>query len=265
MAAEWIPRQKGLNRKQEVLDIARATGKDRRWVADVLMEFWEWCDAELIEGHADNRKVSDLVELIQGTDEGFWIAVISAGWLRVTRKGLAIPNFERWLGRSAKRRLQDAERKRQSRGACPHPKRTSSGQTVLFCPVSSGGQETISDPGGGAGGGRTLSADFDAFWGAYPRKTAKEKAIAAWHKLAPPQELVERILKAVRIQASWEQWTKDNGEYIPHAATWLNGRRWEDEAPHAVRPAPKTTDEISDEARRQAEANRQATARRSTA
>jgi len=26
-----------------------------------------------------------------------------------------------------------------------------------------------------------------------------------------------------------EQWTKDNGQYIPHAATWLNGRRWEDE------------------------------------
>jgi hypothetical protein len=26
-----------------------------------------------------------------------------------------------------------------------------------------------------------------------------------------------------------QQWQKDNGEYIPHASTWLNGRRWEDE------------------------------------
>jgi DNA replication protein DnaC len=25
------------------------------------------------------------------------------------------------------------------------------------------------------------------------------------------------------------QWTKDGGQFIPHAATWLNQERWNDE------------------------------------
>jgi hypothetical protein len=40
MAGDWIPRCKGLNRKPEVLMIARLTGRDRRIVTDILMEFW---------------------------------------------------------------------------------------------------------------------------------------------------------------------------------------------------------------------------------
>ena len=26
-----------------------------------------------------------------------------------------------------------------------------------------------------------------------------------------------------------DQWTRDDGRFIPHPATWLNGRQWEDE------------------------------------
>ena len=25
------------------------------------------------------------------------------------------------------------------------------------------------------------------------------------------------------------QWSKDNGQFIPHPTTWLNGKRWEDQ------------------------------------
>ena len=34
-----------------------------------------------------------------------------------------------------------------------------------------------------------------------------------------------------------EQWTKDGGSFIPHPATWLNQRRWEDEEPEIPDPA----------------------------
>jgi len=30
-----------------------------------------------------------------------------------------------------------------------------------------------------------------------------------------------------------EQWQRDGGQFIPHPATWLNGRRWEDQPPEA--------------------------------
>lgn len=37
------------------------------------------------------------------------------------------------------------------------------------------------------------------------------------------------MLQALEIQKRSEQWQKAKGQYIPHASTWLNGRRWEDE------------------------------------
>ena len=72
---------------------------------------------------------------------------------------------------------------------------------------------------------------FDAFWSAYPRHTARATAEKAFEKLAPSADLLDEIVAAVRAQACWPAWQRDGGAYIPHAATWLNGRRWEDEKP----------------------------------
>ena len=74
-------------------------------------------------------------------------------------------------------------------------------------------------------------AHFDLFWSAYPRHVDKQRARKAWAKLKPDEALVETILRAVKAQAACEQWTRDGGAYIPYPATWLNGRRWEDELP----------------------------------
>ena len=74
---------------------------------------------------------------------------------------------------------------------------------------------------------------FDVFWKVYPRHTAKETAVKAWKKLNPPKELQEKIVTAVKDYAASPQWKKDNGQYIPHPATFLNQRRWEDEVPCA--------------------------------
>lgn len=70
---------------------------------------------------------------------------------------------------------------------------------------------------------------FDLFWSAYPRRDAKKDAQRAWIKLAPGHELRMTIAQAIHRQQSSEAWTKDGGRFIPLPATWLNGRRWEDE------------------------------------
>lgn len=70
---------------------------------------------------------------------------------------------------------------------------------------------------------------FELFWQRYPRKTAKQNALKAWEKIRPDQPLFEVITAAVKIQSQSEAWVKDGGSFIPHAATWLNGKRWEDE------------------------------------
>lgn len=84
-----------------------------------------------------------------------------------------------------------------------------------------------------AGNGDRLEG-FAQFWLIYPRKTAKQNAEKAWAKLRPDRSLQARVLVALAKQAKSPDWTKDGGSFIPHAATWLNGKRWEDELPAAV-------------------------------
>lgn len=75
----------------------------------------------------------------------------------------------------------------------------------------------------------TRESAFEAFWTAYPRKTAKVKAREAWKKLDPVNGLLEVIMAAVEAQKNSRQWLDKGGQFIPHPATWLNQARWEDE------------------------------------
>ena len=78
--------------------------------------------------------------------------------------------------------------------------------------------------------GDDLAAEgFASFWQAYPRKVAKAAALKAWAKLRPDAALQASILAGLWAAVRSEQWQRDGGAYIPHPATWLNGRRWEDD------------------------------------
>lgn len=72
---------------------------------------------------------------------------------------------------------------------------------------------------------------FDQFWDAYPRKVAKEAARKAFAKHKPDEALLNTMLSALETQKASDQWTRDNGQFIPHASTWLNQKRWEDDLP----------------------------------
>ncbi len=75
------------------------------------------------------------------------------------------------------------------------------------------------------------SAAFEEFWKAYPRKESKGDAWKAFLKLkAHPEVTLEVLLAAVQRQKASDGWRKDAGRFIPHPATWLNSRRWEDES-----------------------------------
>lgn len=73
------------------------------------------------------------------------------------------------------------------------------------------------------------SSEFESFWKAYPRKVGKGNAWRAWQKLKPNKSLHEKILDSVIAHSSDAQWEKDDGQYIPHPATFLNQRRFDDE------------------------------------
>lgn len=77
---------------------------------------------------------------------------------------------------------------------------------------------------------------FAQFWKLYPRKVDKAKAEKAWNKLDLTPGLFTEICTAVAKQATSLDWLKSGGQYIPHPTTWLNGRRWEDEAVNSSNP-----------------------------
>jgi len=71
--------------------------------------------------------------------------------------------------------------------------------------------------------------DFDVFWARYPKKVGKGGAQSAWNKIKKPSETLDAIIASLEWQKQSDQWTKENGQYIPNPSTYLNQKRWEDE------------------------------------
>lgn len=86
---------------------------------------------------------------------------------------------------------------------------------------------------------------FEEFWKAYPkcqRKVAKANCRKIWAR-KHLDAFTDAILAALAIDAKSDDWTKENGKYIPMPSTWLNRNRHEDvqEAQEAAsNPKPDT-------------------------
>ena len=86
---------------------------------------------------------------------------------------------------------------------------------------------------------KEVDDSFHTFWDAYPKKVDKRRAYEAFKRLKVTPELLAVILKALSAQKQSEQWQEAGGRFIPHATTWLNGRRWEDIPTAPPRKEPK--------------------------
>jgi hypothetical protein len=76
-----------------------------------------------------------------------------------------------------------------------------------------------------------IQTAFTTFWTCYPRKVGKPNALKSWmrvFKSGPDEALFRSIMQALTQHKRLPQWTKDDGQFIPHPATWLNQQRWED-------------------------------------
>jgi hypothetical protein len=71
---------------------------------------------------------------------------------------------------------------------------------------------------------QTTDSEFETFYSLYPRKVSKTNAEKAWKK---QKCVLSEIMPA--LQKQMKLWT--DPQFIPHPASWLNGRRWEDELP----------------------------------
>lgn len=76
---------------------------------------------------------------------------------------------------------------------------------------------------------KEYTPDFLQFYNEYPKHIGKEPAWKAWQKLNGSRPDLSTMLLKINEMKKSEDWTKDNGKFIPHPATWLNQKRWEDE------------------------------------
>ena len=80
----------------------------------------------------------------------------------------------------------------------------------------------------------TLPERFEKFWGFYRTHIPqgcnagnRQKALRAWDKLAPSDELATTMAVALARQVKTLAWASGVG--VPHASTWLNSHGWEDD------------------------------------
>ena len=82
-----------------------------------------------------------------------------------------------------------------------------------------------------ANGPVAYSSEFELFWDCYPpvANQSKAKASEAFHRLDKPDKAT--ATDGAMALAAWLETEKqrkpDADKFIPHASTWLNGRRWE--------------------------------------
>ena len=85
-----------------------------------------------------------------------------------------------------------------------------------------------------------VDAEFETWWKAYPRKTAKGNAKTPY-RTARKKVSAEILIDAVGAYA--RAVAGKDPKFIAHASTWLNGERWLDEAPvSTTAPSPADDD-----------------------
>lgn len=80
--------------------------------------------------------------------------------------------------------------------------------------------------------GEFYSPSFEEFWAAYPQegRKGKGKAYEYWQRIGKRKiATVGKIMAAIHAQVQADHFRRDNGVFVPNAATWLNQKRWDDE------------------------------------
>jgi hypothetical protein len=114
MAGEWIKMRADLLTSPKVVRISSALKTDRLRVIGGLMAVWCLFDIHSEDGVLNGYNLDALDGLVGWP--GFGRAMERVEWLVVSGDSLSVPRFDEHNGQSAKRRAQEAQRKRTLRG-----------------------------------------------------------------------------------------------------------------------------------------------------
>ncbi len=108
MAGEWIPLDRNLGTKPEVLELVDDTGLPVEAVCWRLIQLWSW--AALNSSDGTIRATPRRVAAVAGGDEAFWLAVERVGWVTFLNGTIVIEGWEKRFSQAAKARAMHARR-----------------------------------------------------------------------------------------------------------------------------------------------------------
>jgi len=120
IVGQWIAMRLDLSVDPAVLSIGYTLARTNNEVIGALYKVWVWANSQSTDGTfpcVPTRHVDKIAEI-----EGFAQAMIDVGWLADCRegKGTQVPNFKRFNGQSAKRRMLNSRRQKMSRDCHPN-------------------------------------------------------------------------------------------------------------------------------------------------
>jgi len=245
MAGDWIKMRNDLSTDPAVIALAAKLDIEEDTIVGKLHRLWAWADQHTEDGNAHGVTETWIDRYLGVT--GFAEGMHEVGWLNCTEEGVEFPNFEVHNGKSAGRRALTARRVAKSKAKSNAASVTAPLLTAL--PKEEKRREEKSN-------NNTYTAQFLRFWDLWPRnsrRTEKGRCFKYWKrdKLEAKAEHVIAVLEALKVS---DQWTKENGQFIPMPATWLNKQRWDcDVNDIATTVAAQPQETAVDRARRRGE------------
>ena len=223
--------------------------------------FWLWCLDNVPDGNLQGISARMIARAAQWDNDPdkFVDALMEAGFL-VQAETLTIHDWHDYAGKLVERRASEKERSKQRRAALKESEdnsqtnqRATGGRPADDQQTTDGtvpnrtvpnltmDHENPPTPLGTRKPFRSRKQQdrFDQFWQRYPRKKSKGQAEKTWAKINPDEQLHEAILNGLERAKTSGDWQKNNGEFIPHPATWLNAKGWEDEHESSGAPNDK--------------------------
>jgi hypothetical protein len=215
LAGDWIKLEHATLDKPEVLELAELLHVSHGDALLLCLRFWVWLDQQSRNGRhlRVSKKSLDGLLMCPGISN----ALIFVKWLGEDDDGLFVPNFDNHNGETSKKRV--LRNQRQANWRLNGDESVDGDVDTSASTKASTREEKRRD---------NNTHHFAEFWRHYPKKVGKHEAQKAFLKLHPDAALFERMLRALAAACSSEQWRRDDGKFIPHAATWLNNRRFED-------------------------------------
>ena len=117
MAGDWIKLNRSVGRSPQIVRIASALKADICFAIGGVVSVWWLFDEQTEDGILVGYSADMLDKIVQCP--GITTAMASVGWMIIDSDGsmetLIIPEFEKHMGKSAKRRMQDSQRKKHVR------------------------------------------------------------------------------------------------------------------------------------------------------